>query len=116
MKRETHKINVKGKVLGRVSVEIATLLRGKQKVTYVPYKDDGDFVIIEDIGGIKITGKKFKDKIYYHHTGFPGGFRQQTMEELVEKKGFEEVLRKAVLGMMPKNKLRDRQIKRLRFK
>ena len=116
MKRQTHTIDAKDKVLGRLAVDIAVLLRGKHKPTYVPYKDEGDVVFIQNIDQIKVTGRKLENKIYYHHTGFPGGFRQQTMKELVAKKGFKEVLKKAVLGMMPKNKLRDKQIRRLKFK
>lgn len=116
MKRETHKIDAKGRILGRLAVEIAILLRGKHRPSYVPYKDDGDVVFVENISEIKVTGRKFKEKVYYHHTGWPGGFKSQTMEEMVQKKGFQEVLRKAVFGMLPKNKLRDRQMKRLKFK
>ena len=116
MRRETHTIDATDKILGRLAVEVACLLRGKQKPTYVPHKDEGDIVLIQNIDQIKVTGKKFKEKVYYRHTGFPGGFKQRTMEEIVEKKGFKEVFRMAVSGMMPKNKLRRIQIKRLKFK
>lgn len=116
MERETHNIDATDKPLGRLAVEIAVLLRGKQKPTYVPYKDDGGFVMVENVNKVKITGNKFKDKLYRWHTGWPGGLRQLTMREVVEKKGFEEVVKIAVSGMMPKNKLRPKQIKRLTFK
>lgn len=113
--RETHIIDANGKSLGRLAVEIATLLRGKHKPDFVPYRDMGDFVVVRDIDKIKITGRKLKQKIYYHHTGFPGGFRQTPMERLIEKKGLGEVLKRAVWGMLPKNKLRAKMIKRLRI-
>ena len=116
MERDIHKIDAKDKPLGRLAVEIAILLRGKQKPTYVPYKDDGGFVVVENADKVKVTGNKFKDKLYRWHTGWPGGLRQLTMREVVEKKGFGEVIKIAVLGMMPKNKLRPKQIKRLTFK
>lgn len=113
MTQKTHTINATNKSLGRLAVEVALLLRGKNKPDFVPYRDQGDFVKVENTDKIKITGRKIKDKIYIHHTGFPGGFRQATMEELVAKKGMAEVLRRAVYGMLPKNKLRDRMMKRL---
>lgn len=115
MKRETHKIDVKDKVLGRIAVEISLILRGKNKPSFAHNKDEGDFVVVKNIDKMKITGKKFKDKVYYRHSGYPGGFKQETMQELVAKKGFEEVLRKAISGMIPKNKLRARMMKRLSF-
>ncbi len=116
MKRNTHTIDAANKVLGRLAVEVAGLLRGKHKPDFVPYKDMGDFVVVENVNKVKVTGKKLKQKIYYRHSGYPGGFKQASMEEIVKKKGFDEVLKKAVWGMLPKNKLRDKMIKRLRFK
>jgi len=114
MKRETHTIDATGRPLGRLAVEVATLLNGKHKPTFVPYKDEGDFVVVKNIDKMKITGKKFKQKLYSHHTGYPGGFRQATMEEVVAKKGMSEILKRAVFGMLPKNKLRAGRMKRLK--
>jgi len=115
IKREKHVIDATGKVLGRLATQIAVLLRGKEKTGFAPYKDMGDFVIIKNAQGLKYTGKKFDNKIYYHHTLYLGGLKKATMKEVHEKKGPEEILRRAVMGMLTKNKLRARQIKRLRF-
>lgn len=114
-KRETHIIDADGKVLGRLAVQIAVLLRGKHKPDFAPYKDDGDFVVIKNSEKIKFTGKKFANKIYYRHTGYMGGLKRATMEEVYEKKGASQILRMAVFGMLTKNKLRAKQIKRLKF-
>lgn len=115
MTREKHIIDADGKVLGRLATEIAVLLRGKQKPDFVPYKDEGDFVIIKNVDKLKFTGKKFEQKIYYRHTGYLGGLKEATMKEVYNKKGASEILKMAVWGMLTKNKLRSRQIKRLRF-
>lgn len=115
IKRKTYTIDAKDKILGRLSVKIAALLSGKQKSDFVPYKDMGDFVVVKNIAQIKFTGRKMKQKIYYHHSGYPGGFKKNPLEELF-KKNPGQVLRKTVLGMLPKNKLRPRRIKRLMFK
>lgn len=113
---KTHTINADGKPLGRLAVEIAGLLRGKHKPDFMPHKDEGDFVEIKNIDKIKITGKKLKNKAYYRYTGYPGGLKKATMEQVIEQKGLAEVLRKAVWGMLPKNKLRAKMIKRLTVK
>ncbi|TSC94392.1 MAG: large subunit ribosomal protein L13 [Parcubacteria group bacterium Licking1014_1] len=115
IERQTHAIDADNKVLGRLAAEIAVLLRGKQKPDFVPYKDAGDFVIIKNADKIKFTGKKFANKIYYRHTGYLGGLKQVTMKEVYNKKGPSEILRMAVWGMLAKNKLRAKQIKRLKF-
>ncbi len=114
MKRETHTIDVDGKVLGRVATEIATFLRGKHKTEFAPYKDIGDFVKVQNIRKIKITGKKLKQKKYFHYSGYPGGMKEMPMGKLFSKDP-GEVLKKAVWGMLPKNKLRAKQIKRLKI-
>lgn len=114
MERETHTIDAENEILGRLAAKIAVLLRGKEKPSYVPYKDEGGVVIVKNIGKIKVTGKKYKDKIYYHYSGFPGGLKGISYGQLFQKKP-GEVLKKAVYGMLPKNKLRDIQIKRLKF-
>ncbi len=113
MKRETHIIDATNKVLGRLATEIAVLLRGKHKPEFVPYKDMGDFVNIKNITNIKITGKKMEQKKYFQHSGFLGGLKEIPLKTLF-KKNPKEVLRKAVLGMLPKNKLSPKQIKRLK--
>jgi len=112
--RKIHTIDANGKPLGRLAVEVAVLLRGKNKPDFVPYKDVGDSVVIKNVEKIKFTGKKFEDKIYFRHTGYLGGLKQQTLKELYRRSP-SEVLRKAVWGMLTKNKLRPRQIKRLKF-
>lgn len=112
MQRKTHTIDAAGKVLGRLATKIAILLRGKNKPDFVLNKDMGDFVIVKNFDKIKFTGKKFEQKIYYHHTGYLGGLKETPLKKLFEKNP-AEVLKKAVFGMLPKNKLRARQIKRL---
>ena len=114
MERKTHTIDAANKVLGRLATEIAILLRGKNKIDFAPNKDIGDFVIVKNIKKIKITGKKFEKKIYYHHTGYLGGLKETPFKKLF-KKDPGEVLKKAVFGMLPKNKLRAKQIKRLKI-
>lgn len=113
--RENHIIDATDKILGRLATEVAVLLRGKNKVGYAPHNDIGDFVTVENVDKLKFTGKKFTDKIYYRHTLYLGGLKKATMREISEKKGHAEIFRKAVMGMLTKNKLRARQIKRLRF-
>ena len=113
MERKTHTIDATGKVLGRLATEIAVLLRGKQKSDFVPYRDMGDFVIVKNVSKLKITGKKMEQKKYFHHSGFLGGVKEVPLKKIF-KTNPAEVLRKAVFGMLPKNKLRAEQIKRLK--
>ena len=113
MKRETHIIDAKNRPLGRLASEIAVLLRGKHKESFLPNKDMGDFVIVKNIKRLLVTGKKLNNKIYYRHTGYLGGLKEKTFKELFTEKPLE-VLKKAVFGMLPKNKLRPKQIKRLK--
>ena len=113
IKREKHIIDASGKVLGRISTQIAVLLRGKCKKDFTPAKDIGDFVVVKNIAKIKITGKKFEKKKYYHHSGYPGGLKEIPLRKIFEKNP-GEIIRKAVLGMLPKNRLRARMIKRLK--
>lgn len=114
MEQKTYTIDASGKILGRLAAEIAVLLRGKNKPGFAPYKDADDFVVVKNIGKIIISGKKIEDKKYYHHTGYLGGLKETPLKKVFERNP-GEVLRKAVLGMLPKNKLRPRQIKRLKF-
>ncbi len=114
MERQTVIIDAENQSLGRLATKVANLLRGKTKPTFVPYIDAGDIVVIKNIKKIKITGKKLDQKKYRHHTGFPGGLRTKTMKEIfIANPG--ELLKKAVYGMLPINKLRPLQIKRLQF-
>lgn len=113
MERKTYTIDAADKVLGRLAVQIAILLRGKNKPDFVPNKDMGDFVNVKNINKINLTGKKKEKKIYYHHSGYLGGLKEIPFKKLFEKNP-GEVLRKAVFGMLPKNKLRAKQIKRLK--
>ena len=109
-----HKINAKNKVLGRLAVKIANLLRGKNKPEFLPYKDNGDGVLLYNTDKVILTGKKSKQKIYYHHSGYPGGIKEITFEKAM-KDDSRKVLRKAVYGMMPKNRLRNQIIKKLKL-
>ncbi|MFH1938033.1 MAG: 50S ribosomal protein L13 [Patescibacteria group bacterium] len=109
-----HTIDATDKILGRLAVEIANLLRGKHKSDFVPYLNKGDDVIVINTDKIRVTGQKLKKKIYYHHSGYPGGIKQINLEEFL-KKDSREVIRKAVYGMLPKNKLRDKVIKKLKL-
>lgn len=114
MERKTHTIDAANKILGRLATKIAVLLRGKNKTDFALNKDIGDFVVVKNIKRIKVTGKKFENKIYYHHTGYLGGLKEIPFKKLF-KKDPGEVLKKAVFGMLPKNKLRAKQIKRLKI-
>lgn len=115
IKRENHIVDATDKPLGRLATQVAVFLRGKNKLGFAPYKDIGDFVTIKNVDKMKFTGNKLNTKIYYHHTLYLGGLKSATMKELYEKKGPSEILRKAVMGMLTKNKLRAKQIKRLKF-
>ena len=108
-------VDAQDKSLGRLAVEVAVSLRGKNKADYVPYKDVGDTVIVKNIDKMKFTGNKLENKNYFHYTGYLGNLKQKTLKEFLIKRGPKEVLRTAVMGMLQKNKLRSRQIKRLRF-
>jgi len=106
--------DAEGKILGRLATEVADTLRGKNKPNFSPHVDTGDFVVIVNADKIRLTGKKLTDKLYYHHTGYPGGIKSITAEKLLEKAP-EDVLVKAVKGMLPKNKLQKRFMKKLKI-
>ncbi len=106
-------VDMDDQVLGRAATEIARILRGKHKPIYSPSVDTGDFVIVVNAEKVKLTGNKLADKKYYHHTGFPGGIRSITAEKLIEKQP-EELIKKAVKGMLPKNKLGRQMIRKLK--
>ncbi len=114
MERKKHIIDAKDKPLGRLAVVIANLLRGKDKESFSPNKDEGDFVFIKNIDRIIFTGDKFNKKVYYRHSGYLGGLKETPLKKLF-KEDKKEVLRRAVYGMLPSNKLRDKQIKRLKL-
>ena len=115
IQRKVITVDAENKPLGRLAVEVAVLLRGKNKVNFVPYKDMGDIVSVKNIDKMKFTGNKVENKNYFHFTGYLGNLKKMTLKEFLAKKGPKEVLRAAILGMLTKNKLRARQIKRLRF-
>jgi large subunit ribosomal protein L13 len=112
--RDWYLVDVDSRVLGRVATEIANVLRGKNKPTFTPSVDTGDFVIVVNAEKIALTGKKFADKIYYSHSSFPGGLKEITAAKLIDKKP-EELLKKAVKGMLPKNKLARHMLKKLKI-
>ena len=107
-------VDAKDKVLGRLATQIAMRLRGKHKPIFTPHADTGDFVVVLNADKVALTGKKWGKKIYYHHTGYVGGLKQITAEKLLEKKP-EDLLRFAVKGMLPKNSLGRRQLKKLKI-
>ena len=102
-----------GMVLGRIATEIARRLRGKHKPTFCNFQDNGDFVIVVNAEKIHLTGNKWDDKGYHRHTGYPGGIKTQTAREIQTKKP-EELIRMAVRGMLPKNKIGRAQLKKLK--
>lgn len=106
-------IDAAGQVLGRLATRVARLLIGKDKPAYTPHLDCGDHIIVINAEQIKLTGNKIDQKIYYHHSGYPGGLKEVPIRTVLQKHP-EEVLREAVLGMLPKNKLRARRAKKLR--
>lgn len=113
--RKIISVDAENKTLGRLAVEVAILLRGKNKPDFVPYKDMGDTVLVKNIDKMKFSGNKLENKFYYRFTGYLGNLKKASLKEFLAKKGPKEVLRNAVMGMLTKNTLRDRQIKRLRF-
>lgn len=112
IKRAWHLVDAKDKILGRLSVEIAGLLMGKGKAYFARNLDCGDNVVVINAKEIKVTGKKEKEKVYHSHSGYPGGLRSETLEDLRARRP-NEIIRHGVKGMLPQNKLRDRMLKRL---
>jgi large subunit ribosomal protein L13 len=107
-------VDAKDKVLGRLATQIAMRLRGKHKPVFTPHAETGDFVVVINADKVTLTGKKWDKKIYYNYTGYIGGLRQITAKKLLEKKP-EDILRFAVKGMLPKNSLGRRQLKKLKI-
>ncbi len=113
IKKNWYVVDLEGKVLGRAAAEIARILRGKHKAIYTPSVDTGDFVIVLNADKVKLTGNKMADKMYYRHTGYPGGIRSISAEKLLARKP-EMLIEKAVKGMLPKNKLGRQMFKKLK--
>ncbi len=109
-----YEIDAKNAVVGRLATVISKIIRGKNKTTYTPHMDDGDFVVVKNIEQIKFTGKKFQNKKYYKHTGYPGGIKESTPEKLYEKKP-GEVLKLAVKRMLPGGVLGKKQLTKLKI-
>jgi large subunit ribosomal protein L13 len=114
LEQKWYVVDAEGKVLGRLAAELVKILKGKNKPTYTPHLDTGDFVIVVNAGKVSLTGKKLKDKIYYHHTGYPGGIKEMNAEKLLAKKP-TEMIRMAVKGMLPKNSLGRQMIRKLKI-
>lgn len=112
IKRSWHLFDVEGKILGRIASEIAKVLMGKSKPYFVSNLDCGDYAVIINAQKIKVTGRKEAQKRYSRHSGYPGGYREETLAEL-RKRNPGDVIKFAVLGMLPQNKLRDRMLTRL---
>ncbi|MDP3982319.1 MAG: 50S ribosomal protein L13 [bacterium] len=114
MERETHTIDATDQILGRLATRIAVALRGKHRPSYQPHIDQGDFVVVQNASKLKVSGKKMSQKKYYRHSGFLGGIKEKPLSKAMEQSPIN-VLNKAVWGMLPKNKLRAIQIKRLKI-
>ena len=112
--RKWHVVDADGKVLGRLATRVAKLLTGKEKPVYTPFIDSGDHVIIINAEKIRLTGKKLTDKMYRHHTGYPGGLREVSAGSLLAKRP-EKLVREAVVGMLPKTKLGRAMAKKLKI-
>ena len=106
-------VDAESKTLGRLATQIANVLRGKRKPTYTPHVDVGDFVIVVNAEKVAVTGNKREKKLYWRHSGYPGGIRSRTLGDLLEKRP-EEVIRKAVKGMLPRNRLARQQLRKLK--
>ena len=112
--RKWYIIDAKGQTLGRLATQIATILKGKNKVDYIPHLDNGDYVVVTNCDKFKVTWNKMSDKIYYRHTGYLGGLKEISLENLLAKKP-TKALKLAVNGMLPKNKLRKGMLSRLKL-
>lgn len=113
IKHEWFVVDATGMTLGRLASEIALRLRGKHKPEYTPFMDTGDYIIVINASKVKVTGAKATDKIYYHHTGFPGGIKSESFEKLLARKP-EQVIETAVRGMLPKGPLGRAMFRKLK--
>lgn len=114
IKRSWHLIDAKDQILGRMATKIATLLMGKNKPNFVPHLDCGDYVVVINAAEVQVTGQKKEKKKYYRHSGYPGGFKEITFKQQMAKDP-RKIVRHAVSGMLPKNKLRDERLARLKI-
>jgi large subunit ribosomal protein L13 len=106
-------VDATGKTLGRLATQIADALRGKRKPTYTPHIDTGDFVVVVNAEKISVTGAKRQEKLYHRHSGYPGGLKTRTLNDMLERRP-EEVIRLAVKGMLPRNRLGRKQLTKLK--
>jgi len=111
--RKYHLFDAKKKTLGRLATQIATVLRGKNKVDFTPHIDGGDIVVIINSDQLGVTGEKMEKKMYHYYSGYPGGMREMRLKDKMERDS-RKVIEEAVYGMLPKNKLRDKMMKRLK--
>jgi len=114
VERKWYVVDAEGKLLGRLATEIARVLRGKNKVHYTPHVDVGDFVVVVNAEKVLVTGRKAEQRVYRRHSGYPGGMKETSYEQMLARKP-TEVLRKAVYGMMPKTRLARKQFKKLKI-
>jgi large subunit ribosomal protein L13 len=111
--RDWYVVDAEGKTLGRLASQIADTLRGKRKPEYTPHVDTGDFVVVVNAEKVRVTGDKRNAKLYHRHSGYPGGLRTRTLGEMLERRP-EEVIRLAVRGMLPRNRLARQQLRKLK--
>ena len=111
--RDWYVVDADGKTLGRLATQIADTLRGKNKAQYTPHVDTGDFVVVVNAEKIAVTGQKLDQKMYHRHSGYPGGIKERTLEEMLARRP-EEVIRHAVKGMLPRNRLARKQLTKLK--
>ncbi len=114
IQRQVHRIDATDQVLGRLATQVANILHGKNKPEFLPHLDLGDTVVIYNAKDIRLTGNKLENKTYYWHTGYPGGIRSKTAGEVMQKDP-TELIHRAVYGMLPKNRLRAKMMKRLKI-
>ena len=113
IERRWYLVDAEGKTLGRLATQIADTLRGKTKPEYTPHVDTGDFVVVVNAEKIRVTGDKLAQKTYWRHSGYPGGIKSRTLAEMLDRQP-EEVIRKAVKGMLPRNRLARQQLTKLK--
>ncbi len=114
VKRDWYVVDASNKVLGRLATEIARRLRGKHKAEYTPHVDTGDYIVVTNAEKVTVTGRKFDDKMYYNHTGFPGGIKSMSFEKL-QQKNPARIIERAVKGMLPKNPLGREMYRKLKI-
>ncbi len=114
IEKEWFVVDARGATLGRLATQVASILRGKHKPTYTPHADAGDFVVVVNADKVHLTGRKMDQKMYYWYTGYPGGIKGRTARQMLDRKP-EEVLRRAVKGMLPKNNLGRKMMTKLKI-